>query len=84
MSKMKSMLGMYALAAAAMAMGADVPSRRYIEPKESEEEIKQRLAEAEIERNKSRGLKAFFYGEKSLWARDQKNADRKAKNKNWI
>ena len=34
--------------------------------------------------NKSKGLKQFFYGGNNLWAINQKNADRKAKNLEWI
>jgi len=54
------------------------------EPKETEEERKRRLAKAEIERNKANGLKEFFYGENSLWALNQKNADKKARSKHWL
>ena len=82
---MKSMLGMYTLAA--MAMSGDLGGNnreRYIDPKETDEEKKQRLAKAEIERNKANGLKEFFYGENSLWALNQKNADKKARSKHWL
>ena len=86
MSKIKSMLGMYALVAMAMSsdLGSNNPRERYIEPKETDEEKKQRLAKAEIERNKANGLKEFFYGENSLWALNQKNADKKARSKHWL
>lgn len=82
---MKSMLGMYALAA--MAMSGDLGGNnqeRYIEPKETDEEKKQRLAKAEIERAKANGLKEFFYGENSVWAINQKNADKKARSKHCL
>ena len=87
MSKMKSILGMYALAA--MAMSGDLSGnsnkrQRYIEPKETDEEKKKRLAKAEIERNKANGLKEFFYGENSVWAINQKTADKKAQRKHWL
>ena len=39
---------------------------------------------AEIERNKANGLKEFFYGENSVWALNQKNADKKARSKHWL
>lgn len=83
---MKSMLGMYALAAMAMSggFGGNNPRKTYIEPKETDEEKKQRLAKAEIERNKANGLKEFFYGENSVWALNQKNADKKARSKHWL
>lgn len=82
---MKSMLAMYTLAA--MAMGGDLGSNNreiYIKPKESEEEKNKRLAKAKIDQNKARGLKEFFYGENSVWAINQKNADRKARINNWV
>ena len=92
MSKIKSMLGEYALAAIAMSGYLGGNNReRYIEPKETDEEKKQRLAKAEIERNKAEiernkanGLKEFFYGWNSLWALNQKNADKKARSKHWL
>jgi hypothetical protein len=84
MGSMKSMLGMYAMAAA-MAGGIQTPSSfRYVDPRETEEERQLRLIRSKIRRNEKNGLKEFFYGDNSLWARDQKNADRKAKNKNWV
>ncbi len=82
---MKSMLGMYVFAA--MAMSSDLggnSQKRYVEPKETDEEKKKRLAKAEIERNKAKGLKEFFYGENSVWAINQKNADKKARSKHWL
>jgi hypothetical protein len=85
MSGMKSMLGMYALAA--MAMSGDLSGNNreiYIEPKETDEERKVRLAKAERERYKSQGLTEFFYGENSLWALNQKSADRKARHRHWL
>lgn len=85
---MKSMLGLYAFALGAMAMSGDLggnnPRERYIEPKETDEEKKQRLAKAEIERYKAQGLTEFFYGENSLWALNQKSADKKARKRHWL
>jgi len=34
--------------------------------------------------NKAKGLKEFFYGSNSVWAINQKNADRKARLQNWL
>ena len=77
---------MYALTMMAMSadLGGNNPRGRYIEPKETDEEKKQRLAKAKIERNKANGLKEFFYGENSVWAINQKNADKKARSKHWL
>ena len=82
---MKSMLGMLALGAMAMSgdLGGNNP-RGYIQPKETDEEKKQRLAKSKIERNKANGLKEFFYGENSVWSLNQKNADKKARSKHWL
>lgn len=67
-------------------MGTGTPhrEREYIEPKETDEQRKRRISKAEIERNKANGLKEFFYGENSVWAINQKNADRKARSKHWL
>ncbi len=76
---------MYSLAA--MAMSCDLGgtnTERYIEPEETEEECKHRIAKAEIERYKSQGLTEFFYGENSLWALNKKSADKKARKLNWL
>ena len=78
---MKSMLVIYALAAGNLGGNN---RERYIEPKETDEEKKQRLAKAEIERAKVNGLKEFFYGENSLYALNQKNANKKARSKHWL
>ena len=77
------MLGL--LGAMAM-MGTEMPhrEREYIKPKETDEERKRRISKAEIERAKANGLKEFFYGENSLYALNQKNADRKARSKHWL
>ena len=85
MSKIKSMLGMYALAA--MAMSGDLGGNnreRYIEHRETDEERKARLAKAERERYKAQGLTEFFYGDNSLFALNQKSADRKARQRHWL
>ena len=83
---MKSKLGMMSMFAALAMMGTETTHRHreYTEPKESEEERKRRIAKAEIERNKANGLKEFFYGENSVWAINQKNADKKARSKHFI
>lgn len=54
------------------------------EPEESEEERKARLYKAERERYKAQGLTEYFYGENSLWALNQKSADKKARKRNWL
>ena len=83
---MKSKLGMMSMFAALAMMGTETPHghREYTEPKETDEERKRRIAKAEIERNKANGLKEFFYGENSVWAINQKNADKKARSKHWL
>lgn len=83
---MKSKLGMMSMFAALAMMGTETPHvmREYQEPKESEEERKLRLAKAEIERYKAQGLTEFFYGENSLWALNQKSADKKARKRHWL
>lgn len=85
MSKLNSILAAYALAAMTMSddLGSNDQEKR-IKPKETEEERKARLVEAEIKRYKAQGLTEFFYGENSLWALNQKSADKKARQRNWL
>ena len=85
MSKLNSILAAYALAAMTMSddLGSNDQEKR-IKPKETEEERKVRLVEAEIKRYKAQGLTEFFYGENSLWALNQKSADKKARQRNWL
>ena len=84
MSKMKSMLGMAAIMTALAYGGTSGTTPDYYELKETEEERKARLAKEERERYKAQGLTEFFYGENSLWALNQKSADRKARQRHWL
>lgn len=82
---MKSkLIGFAAIGLTLAAMGEGNPSRRLVESKETEQERKDRLAKAEIERNIRNGLKLFTYhnnGETvEIWALNQKNAERKYSN----
>ncbi len=52
--------------------------------KRDAEHKKRILAQQEADRNKAKGLRQFFYGPNSLWALNQKSADKKAKRNNWI
>jgi hypothetical protein len=79
MNKKQSTLMMLA---AAMAISEQQPTR--LPEKESPEERKKRLIEAEKNRFKAQGLTEFFYGENSLWALNQKSADKKARLRQWI
>ena len=84
---MKSKLGMLSMFTAMAMMSTETSNemREYLEqPKESEEERKRRLAKSEIERYKAQGLTELFYGENSLWALNQKSADKKARKRHWL
>ena len=72
------------MAAVAYGGNSDVQLDRNFTPIETDEDKKRRLAQAEIERNKANGLKEFFYGENTLYALNQKNADKKARGKHWL
>ena len=52
------------------------------EQAETEEERKARLNQAQIERYKRQGLKEFTNGEVTVWALNEKSANRKFKNLN--
>lgn len=54
----------------------------YAIDRESEHDKKVRLANEEIERKKSKGLKEFIIEGVSIWAINQKNADKKARKLN--
>ncbi len=81
MSKMKSLLAMYTMAAMSAEANRNIGR---LEEKEPYDNKIRRLKLAEIERNKKNGLKEFFYGENSIWALNQKSADKKARKRNWI
>jgi hydroxylamine reductase (hybrid-cluster protein) len=87
MSKMKGMLGAYAMMMAMASMGDPGYSERseYRELTDEEKEQLKAIAEKKrIERLKQKGVSEYFYGVNSVYARDQKNADRKARNKGYL
>jgi hypothetical protein len=87
MSKMKGMLGAYAMIVAMASMGNTGYSERdeYRELTEEEKERLKAIAEKKrIERLKQKGVSEYFYGQNVIYARDQKNADRKARNKGYL
>jgi hypothetical protein len=84
MSGMKKMLGIAAMMTSLVYGGTSGTNPDYHKPKETEEERKARLAKAERDRYKSKGLTEFFYSKNSLWALNQKSADRKARQRHWI
>ena len=83
---MKSKLGMMGMFGALAIMGTENRHgmRECTELRETEEQRKHRVAKAEIKRYKAQGLSEFFYGENSLWALNQKSADKKARKRNWL
>lgn len=88
MGMKKSLMAMMPLMAMAM-MGDMTADNPYNEPLTKEDRDKararrlNRLEHAAEQRKLKQGQKKFFYGENFVWARDQKNADRKAAKKNW-
>lgn len=71
MSRMKTMLAM--LAEASTVQQKPTTKRQRIDLKQKKERL-----------NQKKGLTEYFYGENSLWALNDKNAERKAKKKGWI
>jgi len=80
----KGYLGLIGIMASLSAMGLSSHREMYFEPTETDEVKKLRIAQHEIKRYKANGLKEFVYRKNSLWSRDLKNADRKARNKGWL
>lgn len=87
MSGMKSKLRAYAMFAAMAAM-SDIGYLERSEYRELTDEEKEKLKDIaenkRIERLKQQGVKEYFYGENVIYARNQKNADRKARNKGYL
>ena len=84
MIKMKSMLALTTVAAMAAAHDTGHSFARRNSFPESPEEREERFKKAQAESNKAKGLTEFFYGNNSLWALNQKSADKKARKLNWI
>jgi hypothetical protein len=51
---------------------------------ETEQERQERINKAQDRRCQAKGLTQFFYGENSVWALNQKTADKKARKNKWI
>lgn len=84
---MKNKLGLLAMMGAMMPMDRSTAyglSNNEQPIEETEEQKQKRLAQAEIKQYKANGLTEFFYGENSVWALNQKTADKKAKKKGYL
>lgn len=75
---MKGRLGAFQLMAMALAL-ADYGKHKDTQPQEGWEARQRRMKEQEIKRNIAHGLKRFVINGKTVWALNQKNAERKAK-----
>jgi len=83
MSKTKALMTIFA----AMAMSGDDSFLRNEDYKKNltDEEKAELKSIAKRKRNKKRGLTEFNYGKnKTIWALNQKNADRKARKKGYL
>lgn len=85
---MKSKAGMMMAMAGMMAAMAYGDNNKHLGREnligESEEAKQRRRHRNTPSLNKAKGLKEFFYGSNSVWAINQKNADRKARLQNWL
>ncbi len=87
MSGMKGKLGLFTMMAAMAAMGNTGYSERseYRELTDEEKaELKAIAEKKRLERLKQKGVNEYFYGQNVIYARNQKNADRKARNKGYL
>jgi hypothetical protein len=87
MSGMKSKLGMFAMMAAMASMGESGYSERSEQRKltdEDKEELKAIAEKKRLERLKEKGVNEYFYGANTVYARNRKNADKKARNKGYL
>ncbi len=78
---MKKQAGLFAMMA--MAASTNNGFGDIYEPP-SKEQIEKKKAIALKERNKKQGIIEYFYGENVIYARNKKNADRKARNKGYL
>ncbi len=62
----------------------EYPNGTFIGFKETPEEKAQRLNDAKIRNFHAQGVKKWHYSGGEVWARDKKNADRKAKNLGYL
>ena len=83
MSGMKSKLGMFAMMAAMASTGETGYSERS-EYRQLTDEEKAIAEKKRLERLKEKGVNEYFYGANTVYARNQKNADRKARNKGYL
>jgi len=81
MSGMKSKLGLFTMMAA---MGDTGYSERSKYRELTDEEKAELKAIAEKKRLKQQGVNEYFYGQNVIYARNKKNADRKARNKGYL
>ena len=87
MSGIKRKLGLYMMFAAMVAMGDTGYSERseyHYLTDEEKEKLKAIAEKKRTERFKQRGVNEYFYGQNVIYARNQKNADRKALNKGYL
>jgi len=81
---MLGMLGMMAAMGDNSGYNYDEPEQFRILTPEERAKLKLRMEKQKIDKLKEKGVIEFFYGENSVFARNQKNADRKAKNLGYI
>ena len=86
MSVIKSKLGMFAMFAAMAMSGTDyLDESGYRELTDKEKDELKTIAEnRRLERLKQKGVNEYFYGQNVIYARNQKNANRKAKSKGYL
>ena len=79
------MLRKYIQMAAMFAMASELEVNHENPSPEISPEIREDLHRKWVgEAQKRKGLTLFSFGENSLWALNQKNADRKARKKGWV
>ena len=87
MSGMKNKLGIFAMMAAMASMvKTEYPEKSEYRQLTDEEkaELKAIAEKKRLERLKQKGVNAYFYGVNTVYARNQKNADRKARNNGYL
>ncbi len=82
-SKIKSLMIIYGAMAMMGDLGYHDDSEYELLTEDEKSELKTIAKKNKIERLKKQGVREYFYGENIIYARNKKNADRKARNKGY-
>jgi len=83
-SKLRRLIMLYGAATMISDFGYETTSEYKELTDEQKAEIKAIAEQKKLERLKKQGVKEYFYGDKVIYARNKKNADRKSRKKGYL